>query len=84
MSKRLFYKHFSQLFLGGVSAQLVNLFLISFLTRMYSPSEYGIFTILSTLSIMFGGISCGTFDYAIQASKSYETNTIYNIAKFLI
>ena len=50
---------------GTIGAQIIMLFATPFLTRLYSPTEFGFFAIYGSILAIFGIISCLRYELAI-------------------
>jgi O-antigen/teichoic acid export membrane protein len=79
-----FFKHVSTLVGGTAIAQLVNFGLYYFIAQLYSPGDFGIFSIISTASSILAIMASGRYDVAImlpeddqKAEKLFRT-AIYN------
>lgn len=68
------------LFSGTALAQFFNFASYPFLTRTYTPDDFGIFTIFLTIVLMTSAISCARFDAVITISKKYERIEVYKIS----
>ena len=67
-----FAKNIFALSAGSVAAQVINFFLTTFLTRIYSPLDFGLLTIYISVSSLIGVFSTGRFDVAVVIAKSRE------------
>ncbi len=83
MDKKRYLKHFSTIFLGTFIGQVINFISYPFITRLYSPYDFGIFTIILTTVSIIGTISCGRFDLVTQAAKFYERFAIYKLSQLI-
>jgi O-antigen/teichoic acid export membrane protein len=54
---------------GNTISQLIPFLVASFLTRIYLPSEFGVFSNVLALSTLFGIVSCGRLELAIPLPK---------------
>jgi O-antigen/teichoic acid export membrane protein len=75
IKKRLHSKFIKQVFIltsGTVIAQLISVGIIPVLTRLYSPEEFGIFAIFSSIVAILGVFATGRYEYAILADKSND------------
>lgn len=64
------------LLLGFGLAQLVLLVGTPFLTRLYNPSQFGIYGVIFSLSIMFLSLTSLRFEYAIPLVKRKHTQAV--------
>mgnify|MGYP003671054305 FL=1 len=71
------------MFSGTVVAQLVNFASYPFLTRMYSPEDFGVFSIFLATASAIGMIACGRYDAVIQTSKAYERFAVFKVSQFV-
>ncbi len=67
-----FAKNIFALSAGSVAAQVINFFLTTLLTRIYSPSDFGLLTIYISAASLIGVFSTGKYDVAMVISKSRE------------
>jgi O-antigen/teichoic acid export membrane protein len=68
-----FTRNLATMMSGAVIGQLVTLIAMPILSRLYSPSDFGLFAVLfSTISIL-GYIAGGTFETAIILPKENES-----------
>src|SRR5436190_2606709 len=57
---------------GAVGAQILNFFLTIVLTRIYSPSDFGLLTIYLSVASLVSVIATGKYEVAIVVAKSRE------------
>ncbi len=69
MTDKKFVKSFITMLTGNTISQLIPFFVASFLTRIYLPSEFGLFSNVLALSTLFGIVSCGRLELAIPLPK---------------
>lgn len=81
MDKSSYAKHFLIMFSGTILAQLVNLASYPFLTRLYTPEDFGFFSIFLSTSAAIGMLSCGRYDAVIQISKFYERFAVFKVSQ---
>jgi len=55
---------------GTLLAQIVSFGFIPILTRLYTPSEFGLYSLFFALSSMIGMVSSGNYEQAIMLPKS--------------
>jgi len=55
---------------GTLMAQIVSFGFIPILTRLYTPSEFGLYSLFFALSSMIGMVSSGNYEQAIMLPKS--------------
>ncbi len=55
---------------GTLIAQIVMFAFIPILTRLYTPSEFGLYSLFFALASMIGSISSGNYEQAIMLPKS--------------
>ncbi len=55
---------------GGVLAQALPLLLGPWLTRLYSPQEFGQFTLFAALAANIGVVACARYDFALPLAQS--------------
>lgn len=66
----IFYKNVFSLFKGSFLSQLIPLLLSPILTRLYSPSEFGILAVFTSISIVLGSVINGRYEQALVLVKS--------------
>jgi O-antigen/teichoic acid export membrane protein len=64
-----FASNFVTMLTGNTISQLIPFLVASFLTRIYLPSEFGVFSNVLALSTLFGIVSCGRLELAIPLPK---------------
>ena len=69
VSDKKFVKNFITMLTGNTISQIIPFFVASFLTRIYLPSEFGLFSNVLALSTLFGIVSCGRLELAIPLPK---------------
>ncbi len=69
---RTFIKNAAMFSAGTLGAQLIGIFVIPLITRLYSTESFGIFSVLSSLSGLFAIIFCLRLDYAIPLPFSRQ------------
>ena len=62
---------------GNTISQLIPFAVASFLTRIYLPEEFGLFSNVLAISTLFGIVSCGRLELAIPLPK--EKNSAQDI-----
>ena len=70
MDRRLYLRHFAILFSGTAAAQALNLLSYPFLTRLYTPSDFGAFALFIAVAAIPGGLACGRFDLAVPTAPN--------------
>lgn len=58
-----------QLTTGSIIAQLITILVAPLLTRLYTPEQLGIYTLIITIIAMFGPIMCGKYESVIVSAK---------------
>jgi O-antigen/teichoic acid export membrane protein len=81
MDKSSYVKHFLIMFSGTILAQFVNLTSYPFLTRLYTPEDFGFFSIFLSTSAAIGILSCGRYDAVIQASRFHERFAVFKVSQ---
>lgn len=72
-----YFKDISILTFGALVAQLITLVVSPISTRLYTPEQLGIYTLIITISAMFGPVLAGKYDMAIvSAENEKETNEL--------
>ena len=67
-----FIKSFFQLAVGSLLAQIIAALASPIITRLYSPKDMGLYTLLITVVTIFGSVINGKYDYAIVNAKKEE------------
>lgn len=65
-----FTKNILIIFSGSVMAQFLPLIAMPFLSRLYSPSEYGVFGLYLSIGTIISAVATLRYSHAIQISKS--------------
>lgn len=86
IAKSAFFKNFLVLFSGTALAQMVLLVSAPFLSRIYTPEDYGVLGVfMSLLNVLFVVVN-GRFEMAImvpkqelQAKKLYELSILFGV-----
>jgi len=79
-----FNKNILTLIKGNSFAQIFPLLLSPILTRLYSPSEFGVFALFISLSMILGTITAGRYDLTIMLPKKDDSAINLFILGFLI
>lgn len=74
-----FMKSITTLASGSIVAQIVNILVSPITTRLFTPEEFGVFTIITTATGMFGPILCGRYDLNIVTEK--DERKVYALIK---
>ncbi|AKG73463.1 oligosaccharide flippase family protein [Salinicoccus halodurans] len=75
----------STLISGSVIAQVITILLSPLITRLFSPEQFGLYTIIITAVSLFGPIICLKYDMAIiGANNIKETFSIIKLCFILI
>jgi O-antigen/teichoic acid export membrane protein len=79
-----FFKSIIQLTTGSLLAQLITIVVSPISTRLYTPEQLGIYSLILTITSVFGPIICGKYDLAIVSAKSEKevANLILSSAIF--
>lgn len=64
------FKPLKQLMTGSMLAQLITIVVAPISTRLYSAEELGVYTLLLTITSMFGPVISGKYDMSIVSAKS--------------
>ncbi|MCB0355415.1 MAG: oligosaccharide flippase family protein [Bdellovibrionales bacterium] len=68
-----FKKNVATLMSGSVVAQLLPFLVSPLLTRIYSPTDFGIFAVYMGLSALFSVFATGRYEFAIFLPKTHES-----------
>lgn len=69
MLDKKFVKNFITMLTGNTISQLIPFLIASFLSRIYLPSEFGLYSNVLALSTLFGIVSCARLELAIPLPK---------------
>ena len=70
--KSEFFKHASTLISGTVLSQAILILASPVLTRLYSPSDFGILGVYVSLIAIFGVLATGQYEFAVLLPKKDE------------
>ena len=79
-----FYKNILILLKGTVLAQIIPLIISPFLTRLYSPKEFGVLALFSSISVILGSIVNGRYEQALVLIKTENEARHLTILSLLI
>ncbi|MCM3756324.1 oligosaccharide flippase family protein [Sporosarcina aquimarina] len=65
-----YFKYIYQLTIGSFLAQIITVIVAPIMTRLYTPEQIAIYTLILTLVAMFGPVLCGKYDQAIVAEEN--------------
>lgn len=65
-----FFRNVATLILGTSIAQLLPILISPILTRAYTPEEFGVFALFTTLGTILGTIATGRYELAIMLPKA--------------
>ena len=65
----MFKKNFVALAKANVIAQLLTICFVPIISRLFSPSDYGILSVYSSLVVLLASVSTLRFDWTIPSSK---------------
>lgn len=68
---------------GTALGQLLNLATYPFLTRTYTPQDFGIFSVFVGVSSTLGAVACARFDVAVQVASHPEKHTTHALAQLI-
>jgi O-antigen/teichoic acid export membrane protein len=72
-----YFKAITRLTFGSLVAQLITVLVSPISTRLYTPEQLGIYTLIITISAMFGPVLSGKYDMAIvSADNEREVNNL--------
>lgn len=72
-----YFKFIFQLTMGSAIAQLITIIVSPISTRLYTPEQLGIYTLVLTVSSMFGPVLSGKYDMAIVSAD--DDREVYNL-----
>lgn len=62
-------KNISTLVTGTVIAQLIPLLVMPFLTRLYTPEDFGVLAMLTSMTMIIGSVATGRYEMALILPK---------------
>ena len=68
----VFYKNILTLLKGSILAQFIPLLTSPIITRLYSPKEFGVLALFSSISLILGSIVNGRYEQALVLVKSKD------------
>lgn len=68
--KREFLTHISTMFAGNISAQLLALLTAPIITRLYSPSDFGAMSVVTSIISVVSIVACLRYERAIMLPKN--------------
>lgn len=83
MNVNLYLRQFFIVASGTAAAQVINLAAYPILTRLYSPTDFGIFALFVTVASVIGIIAAGRFDLIVQSGHDEELVGIYYLSQVL-
>lgn len=70
-----YFKSVFRLTVGSLIAQLITALVSPISTRLYTPEQLAVYTLILTVSSMFGPVLCGKYDMAIVSAKDEKEVT---------
>lgn len=70
-----YFKSVFRLTMGSLIAQLITALVSPISTRLYTPEQLAVYTLIITVSAMFGPVLCGKYDMAIVSAKDEKEVT---------
>lgn len=67
-----FAKNVFALSIGSIMAQLINFFLMMFITRIYTPADFGLLNIFLSVLSFISVLSTGKYDVAMVVAKNTD------------
>ncbi len=71
--KTEYSKHILTLMSGTILAQAIPIAISPILTRLYSPSDFGTFSLYFALAVLFGSLAAGRYELSILIPKQHES-----------
>ena len=69
---------------GTVVSQILNLIMTPFMSRLYTPADYGQYSVISSLTLILSVAASGKYDLAIMQEKEGKNKKdTYNLAMML-
>lgn len=83
--KSPFVRNVARLFSANLAAQAISIAALPFITRAYSPNEYGIFAGLLVISSIFGTITCLSLPSGIvRNTSSAKANHLFSLCVYVV
>src|SRR5690554_6468236 len=70
-----YFKSVFRLTMGSLIAQLITALVSPISTRLYTPEQLAVYTLIITVSAMYGPVLCGKYDMAIVSAKDEKEVT---------
>jgi O-antigen/teichoic acid export membrane protein len=67
---------------GSLLAQAITILVSPLLTRIFSPTELGVYALILTAESLFGSIICGRYDVSIVSEQ--DTKKVYSLIKLSV
>jgi len=79
--KTIFFKNAFGLTIGTILSQVISIGFYPVLTRLYTPSEFGLFSLISSIATILSVIASGGFEHIVilAETKKIATNIIWLI-----
>jgi O-antigen/teichoic acid export membrane protein len=68
---------------GTAFGQLLNLAAYPFLTRTYTPQDFGLYTVFVSAVSTLGAVTCGRFDVAVQVARHADSFITYSLSQII-
>ena len=70
---------------GGALAQALPLLLGPWLTRLYTPAEFGVYHLFAAVAAMLAVVACGRYEFALPlATDEAEADALHSLALWLL
>jgi O-antigen/teichoic acid export membrane protein len=70
---------------GGALAQALPLLLGPWLTRLYTPAEFGVYHLFAAVAAMLAAVACGRYEFALPlATDEAEADALHSLALWLL
>lgn len=69
LKKSKYFNAINQLAFGSLIAQIITILVSPISTRLYTPEELGVYTLVLTIISLFGPVLCARYDLVIVSAK---------------
>jgi O-antigen/teichoic acid export membrane protein len=76
LDRRKYLGHFLIIATGNGAAQAINLLAYPVLARLYSPHEFGLFSMFVAAAAVPGMVACGRFEFAIPIAPKWGVSSV--------
>ena len=82
--KSLFRKNFFTLFKGSFISQLIPLAISPFLTRLYTPEDFGVLSLFVAITSILGSVINGRYEQALMLVNDKRKINLITLLSLLV